>query len=372
MFSSWNTRLMLVLRAAFLALLTGCGIVNNTNIPKPTEPGSSAGTVAVAPDGLRLGYVWNAETRNLYPVVGVSGAAHYGGGALASDPTIIAAAGVSATSSAWGVVLHNDGKLEQWTFANSNVTALAQSVAIDSKIVLSPSGNSAALVSASSGTAVVVTGLPAKAQVTLLKLPAGFVDGAVAVSDAGSLLAATAGVGTGVQIGILSDTRAFDPVMTVQAWGGAGFAPGASGNAAVIGDGASGQLMYVSNLNGTVASAVPLASAGLLQKPVAAAVSPDGKWAYAADSAKPQIVRVSIGPSSIPATAIACGCTVKQMVPLTGDGIYSLTKSAQGQPEWLLDARTSQPKAFFVPAMNGSSSKQLAQSAAKAAGGGAQ
>lgn len=375
MFRSWNASKMLMLRAAWLVLLTGCSIVNNTNVPKPNEPGSSAGAVPVAPDGLRLGFVWNAEKQNLYPVLGVSGAAHYGDGALASDPTVIAAAAASTTSSSWGLVLHNDGKLEQWTFpssSSSRVSALAQGVAIESKIVFSPLGKSAALVSASSGTAVVVTGLPAKAQIATLKLPAGFVAGEAAVSDAGSLLAGTAHAGTGVQIGVLSDTRGFDPVVTVQAWGGAGFSPGSSGDAAVIGDGASGQLLYVSNLTGTSAVIAPLATAGLLQKPAGVAVSPDGKWAYAADSAKPQIVRVSIGASSTAPSSIACACTLQQMLPLTADGIYLLTKGAQGQPEWLLDTRMPQPRAFFVPAIGGSGDKQFAQSTAKQAGGGAQ
>jgi len=247
-----------VLGAAWLVLLTGCGIVNNTNVPRPTKAGNSAAAVPVAPDGLRLGFVWNAESQNLYPVLGVSGSAHYGDGALTPDPTVIAGAATSTTSSSWGLVLHNDGKLEQWTFPSRNVTALAQGVAIDSKIVFSPLGNSAALVSASSGTAVVVTGLPAKAQMATLKLPAGFVAGEAAVSDAGSILAGTAHGGTGIQVGVLSDTRGFDPVVTVQSWGGAGFSPGASGDAAVIGDGASGQLLYVSNLTGTSPVIAPL------------------------------------------------------------------------------------------------------------------
>lgn len=372
MYHSWNASKMLVLRAAWLVLLTGCGIVNNTNVPKPTEPGSSAAAVPVAPNGLRLGLVWNAESQNLYPVLGVSGAAHYGDGALAPDPTVIAAAAASTASSSWGLVLHNDGKLEQWTFPSSSVTALAQGVAIDSKIVFSPLGNSAAVLSASSGTAVVVSGLPTKAQISMLKLPAGFVAGEAAVSDGGTLLAGAAHAGAGVQIGILSETRGFDPIVNVQAWGGAGFSPGPSGDAAVIGDGASGQLMYVSNLTGTSAAIAPLPTAGLLQKPTGVAVSPDGRWAYAADSAKPQIVRVSIGASSTAPSSIPCACTLQQMMPLTADGLYLLTKGAQGQPEWLLDTRMPQPRAFFVPAIGGSGNKQLAQSTAKQAGGGAQ
>jgi DNA-binding beta-propeller fold protein YncE len=373
MVSPWNASSMLVLRAALLVLLTGCGIETNTNAPKPTDPGGSAGAVSVARGGLQLGYAWNADTRNLYPILGVSGAAHYGSGALAPDPTVIAAAAVTAASSSWGLVLHKDGTLEQWTFPASSVTTLADRVAVDSTIVFSPSGNSAALISASTGTAIVVTGLPAKAQIAALALPAGFVKGEVAASDGGGILAGTAHAGTGVQVGVLSETHGYSPITIIQSWGGAGFLPGASGDAAVIADGTSGRLLYASNLNGTSATVVSLSTAGLLQKPVAVGVSPDGKWAYIADSAKPQILRVSIGASSTaPPSAIPCACTLRQMAPLTADGIYSLSTGAQGEPQWLLDTRTSQPKVFFVPAMSVSSGSQLAVSTMKPAGGTAQ
>jgi hypothetical protein len=39
------------------------------------------------------------------------------------------------------------------------------------------------------------------------------------------------------------------------------------------------------------------------------------------------------------------------MVPLTPDGIYSITRNVPGKPDWILDARTEQPRAFFIPAI---------------------
>ncbi len=352
MTSPRNTSALLVLRAALLVLLTGCGIVTNTNAPKPVAPGSTSTGVPVAPGGLQLGYIWHPESRTLYPILGVSGAAHYGSGTLPADPTVVAAAGVSSSSS-WGLVLHKNGTLEEWSLPASNDGTLAARVAPDSSILFSPSGTSAAVVSASTSTAVVITGLPSKSQVANVALPAGFVEGEFNVSDSGNVLAATKLQGAqGIQVGIVSETRGYSPVVTIQAWGGAGFVPGPQGDAAVIADGATGRLTYATNLNGASPAITQLSSTALLEKPVAVSVSQDGKWAYAVDSARPQIARVSIGASAAP-ISIACACTPQQLVSLTPDGVYLLSRNVRGQPAWILDTRISQPRTFFVPALPG-------------------
>ena len=350
-----NTSILLVLRASLLVLLTGCGIVTNTNPPKPVSPGATSNEKTVTPGGLQLGYIWHSDSSNLYPVLGVSGAAHYGSPALASDPTVIAAAATTSPSASWGLVLHKDGTLEQWSLPATSAATLAAGVATDSAIRFSPSGTSAVLVSGSTLNAVVVTGLPSKPLLASLKLPAGFSIDKFAVSDTGSILAGLMQAGAaGIQYGILSETHSFTALGTIQAWGGAAFLPGPAGDAAVVADGESGALTFVSNLSGASPSLAALAGNGVLQKPVAVAVSADGKWAYAADSAKPQIVRVSLGASGAQPTSIACACKPQLMAPLTTDGIYSLTTGAQGQPAWILDTRTSEPRAFFVPALPGS------------------
>lgn len=355
MSSPRNTSALLVLRAALLGLLTGCGIVTNTNAPKPVSPGASPDGVPVAPSGLQLGYIWHSGSKNLYPILGVSGAAHLGDPALASDSTVVAATATTSLAASWGLVLHQDGTLQQWSSPATSVATLAAGVANDSAIRFSPSGTSAAVVSPSALNAVMVTGLPTKPQVANLKLPAGFSVDKFAISDGGSLLAGVAQTGVaGLALGILSETHSFNVIGTIQAWGGAGFLPGASGDGAVIGDAASGALTYATNLNGTSPAFTPLGASGLLQKPVAVAISADGKWAYAADSAKPQIVRVSIGSAGTAPSSIACACTPQQLIPLTADGIFAMTKDVQGQPAWILDTRTSQARTFFVPALPGS------------------
>ena len=353
--SPWNTSVLLVLRAAMLVIVTGCGIATNTNSPKPVSTGATSSDKTVAPDGLQLGYIWQADSRNLYPVLGVSGAAHYGGPALGSDATVVAAAATTSPSSSWALVLHQDGTLVQWSFPAANAATLAAGVATDSAIRFSPSGTCAVLVSGSTLNAVVITGLPSKPLLASLKLPAGFSIDKFAVSDGGSILAGLTQAGAaGIQYGVLSEMHSFNVIGTIQAWGGAAFLPGPAGDAAVIADGQSGSLTLASNLTGTSSSLAALGGNGVLQKPVAVAVSADGKWAYAADSAKPQVVRVSLGASGPQPSSIVCACKPQQLAPLTTDGIFSLTTGAQGQPAWILDTRTAEPRAFFVPALPGS------------------
>ena len=299
------------------------------------------------------------------------GPLHYGSPALPSDPTVVAAGAVSSASS-WGLVLHKNGTLEEWSLPASNDATLAARVASDSAILFSPSGTSAALVSASTSTAVIVTGLPAKTQVGSVALPAGFVPGEFALSDSGTILAGTKLQGSpGVQVGILSETRGYSPVVTIQAWGGAGFVPGPQGDAAIIADGSTGRLSYASNLNGASPAIAQLSGTGLLEKPVAVTVSQDGKWAYAVDSAKPQIVRISIGASAAP-TSIACACTPQQLVPLTADGVYLLSGNVPGQPAWILDTRASQPRTFFIPALPAPVAGASSESAMKPSAGAGQ
>jgi hypothetical protein len=301
---------------------------------------------------LQIGFIWNSGSKNLYPILGVSGSVHYGGPALPTDAAVVAASGMSSISVSWGLVLHKDGTLEEWSVPATNMATLAAGVANDSAIRFSPSGTTAAVVSPSTLNAVMVTGLPSKPQVATLKLPAGFSTDKFALSDGGSLLAGVAQTGvTGVALGIVSETRSFSVIGALQAWGGAGFLPGSAGDGAVIGDAGSGGLIYANNLNGTSPAFAALAGNGLLQKPAAIAVSADGKWAYAADSAKPQIVRVSIGTAAAAPSSIACACTPQQLIPLTADGIFAMTKDVQGQPAWILDTRTPQARTFFVPAI---------------------
>jgi hypothetical protein len=217
--------------------------------------------------------------------------------------------------------------------------------------MFSPSGTSAAVISRSAQIAFVVTGLPTKPQTASVSLPSGFVADDVAVSDAGGLLVGVMPAGgAGIQFGFLSETHSYSPIGAVQSWGGAAFQPGNAANA-VIADALGGQLAYISNPDATSPALTSLSVSGLLQKAAGVAVSPDGKLAFVADSGKPQLVEVSLQASSVAPAVIPCACTPQQLVPLTPDGIYAITRNVAGQPDWILDARTAQPRTFFIPAI---------------------
>ena len=345
----WIASVQLVCGVSLLVLLAGCGTATNTKASQPTGPGPTAVTVPITPSGLQLGFTWQPNSGNLYPILGVTGSGRYGDGVLPEGLNVATAAAAVSTSSTWALVLRKDGTLQEWEFPASTSITLATGIANDARILFSPSGTSGWIVSSS--TAVVVSGLPSQPQVASLPLPPGFSPGQIAVSDAGTALVGLKLPGTaGLAWGAMSETRSYAAVGTIQTWGGAGFVPGTASDAAVVADGTSAQLLNVTNLSGTSPTVTLLPSAGILQKPAGIGISADGKWVYAADGAKPQIVRISLLASGPAPSSIPCACTPQQMVPLTVDGIYSITPNLAGQPDWILDTRTLQPRTFFVPA----------------------
>jgi hypothetical protein len=361
MVSSWNASSKLVLRAALLVLLTGCGIGTGNKAPQPVSASPSSSGAPVALAGLQLGYIWQTGQRNLYPVLGVTGSSHYGSATLPADANIVDAAATASQSSSWALVLHRDGTLQEWVLPTAMTSTLAAHVPLDSSLVFSPSGTSAVVVSPSAQTALVVSGLPSKPQVASVPMPSGFAAGDMAVSDAGALLVGVASSGrAGLQFGFLSETHSYSPIGVVQSWGGAAFQPGNTANAVIVADALSAQLAYIANPDAASPTLASLSVSGLLQTAAGVAVSPDGKWAFVADGGKPQLVRVSLQASGPAPTVIPCACTPQQMVPLTPDGIYAITRNVAGQPDWILDARTPQPRTFFIPAIAIPGSNQTA------------
>jgi hypothetical protein len=350
----------LVLRAALLVLLTGCGIVTGSKAPQPVSASPSSNAAPVAPAGLQLGYIWQAGQHNLYPILGVTGASHYGSGALSAKVNVVIAAATTSASSSSILVLNRDGTLQEWELPAGTTSALAARVPLDSSLLFSPSGSSAVVVSPAAQVALVVNGLPSKPQVIMTPLPSGFVAGDIAVSDAGALLVGVAqAAAAGIQLGFLSGIQSYKPVGTVQGWGGAAFIPGST-TAAVVADALSPQLTYIPNPDAASPTLTSISVSGLFQKASGVAVSPDGKWAFVADSGKPQLVRLSLQASGPAPAVIPCACTPQQVVPLTPDGIYAITRNVAGQPDWILDARTSEPRTFFIPAIPIPGSNQTA------------
>jgi hypothetical protein len=361
MVSSWITSSKLVLRAALLVLLAGCGIVTGSKAPQPVSASPSSNAAPVALAGLQLGYVWQTGQHNLYPILGVTGASHYGSATLPADANVVNAAATTSLSSSSILVLDKDGTLQEWELPAATTSVLAAHIPLDSSLIFSPSGTSAVVVSPSAQIALIVSGLPSRPQVASTSMPSNFVAGDIAVSDAGALLVGVKPAGGArIQFGFLSVTHSYSPIGAVQDWGGAAFQPGNTANAVIVADALSAQLTYIANPDATSPTLTSLSVSGLVQKAAGVAVSPDGKWAFVADGGKPQVVAVSLQASGPAPAVIPCACTPQQMVPLTPDGIYAITKNAAGQPDWILDARTPQARTFFVPAIVATVSNQTA------------
>jgi hypothetical protein len=299
--------------------------------------------------------VWDAGSKNLYPALGIAGSAHYGAPVLTTSSNYLTAAAAGpASGAAWSLLLDNTGTLSELPLPGTNPSVAATGVPLDATIVFSPSGAYAVVSSSHAHTAVLISGLPNQAQVSDLALPTGTLQG-VAVSDGGTVLAGLA-QSTGVQISLVSGSGNALSLATVSAWGGAGFVPASATSStgtqssAVIADGGTGQLTLYFGLSNANPTATPLSTAGLLGKPLAVAFSTDGQWVYASDSATPQVVRVSVPGGTSPA-AIPCSCQPSQLLPLAGGTAFLVSAGSTGQPAWLLDARSTAPRLFFVPAL---------------------
>jgi hypothetical protein len=353
-----------------LVLVAGCG-VTGSQIPRATGGGSPGTSAAAAPQGPQLGYVWDGTRKNVYPLLGVAGSAQYGSAVLAAGTKYVSGAvSGSGVAAPFALLLDSTGTLDVLVLPGGSASVVTTKVPGDAAIVFAPGGGYAVVESRSTNTALLVSGLPAKAQVAELPVPAGSALAGVAVSDRGTVLAGWTGA-SGVQVGVLSTTGA-TAVGSVTAWGGAGFVPGvaaAGQEQAVVADGSTGQLTRLAGIGGAAATATALGSGGLLQTPVAVAVSGDGNWAFAADGAKQQVVRVDLVGTTAP-IAIACACQPARLVALPGNTFFEVSADQVAQPAWLLDGHAVGARTFFVPAALGAAGPvagAVAESSAKTA-----
>jgi hypothetical protein len=332
--------------------------------------------MAVTTRGPQLGYLWNAGRKNIYPVLGVAGGAHYAAPLLASDTAYVSGA-VSGSGSAtvtgnpgWALLLDGSGTLYALTLPSATPSVIATRVPLDATITFAPAGAYAVVLSPSANSAMLVSGLPAQAHISDLSAPSGSTLTGAAVSDRGTVLAGWT-ASSGVQVGTISATET-NPIASVSSWGGAGFVPGtpaAGQEQAVVADAGTGQLMRLAAIGGSAPTATALASGGKLQTPTAVAISGDGHWAFAADNAKQQIVRVDLSGSTAP-LSIACACQPSRLVALPGNTMFEVSVDQTGQPAepaWLLDGNALAPRTFFVPALASTAAGSTASSAKAAA-----
>lgn len=142
-------------------------------------------------------------------------------------------------------------------------------------------------------------------------------------------------------LGTAGDNRR---LMDVTAGALAAFAPG--GHDAGVVDVATG-LSLLHDIAGSGVQQVLAGPDAHIGLPVAIAFSPDAKRIFVASAAARNVA--SFDAATGASTTLACDCTPAGLIRM--GSVFRLNELSGG-PIWLLDARTTEPKLVFVPAMH--------------------
>jgi hypothetical protein len=301
------------------------------------QQGSLAGPVT--------GYVYDAPSRALVPVLGIPGAAVIGGPLnLGYD---LASAWVSPGLDS-AVAVASDGSVHLLRLSSGTVAELPPgglSVFPD-EVVFSPSGTAALMYGG--GKLQAITGLPGS--------PAaggafefGTAEGgrtkpvrrphtSLAISDDGSLILAAAGA----SVLVFDADGSSRKLAGVAAGALVAFAPG--GLDAVVVDRSAGVVVY----RGLKGAAVPILVAppdDTMPSPSGVAFSADGSRLFVADSAAKTVAAFDIGAGT--KSNLGCQCTPAGLARM--GSVFRLNDGASG-PLWLLDAGAGEARIVFVPA----------------------
>lgn len=291
-------------------------------------------------EGPMLGLVYDSAMHRLRPVFGIPGAAATGD---ALDLGVDLSQAAVSPSRAFAVALagdSNDAALVVWNSGTPSLTKLSGVASGADRILLSPSGNSAAFYFAQAGHVQIVTGLPDNPTVFrdvdlsfLGAAPAGF-----AVSDSAILVASVADANApGMYIFAASGDLRRIPLTA----GASAIAFLRGSSDVVLADG--GNIVLIRDITGTAAATLLSPDPDGTRKPVAVGVSPDNSRAIVAD-ASGTILTLNFAGS--PAVSIDCGCTP---AGLFGFGqVLRLTEFSK-DPLLILDPASAAPRILFVP-----------------------
>lgn len=336
---SLSRRLGVALCTATLGALFGCG--SGIGLPAGSTPPNTT-TPAASTQGPQLGYFWNAADQTLRPILGVPGSSQIGLSVVPAGTYVTAAA---SAANAVAVLEEPDGSLDVMTPPSGQPVHLGGKVAVaGAQIRFSPSGKSAIVFSAGSGSISLLTGLPSAVSATVVPAPVAVQD--AAVSDAGGIAIATSSA-AGFSLQIVSASGAATTVGSAGALGGMSFG---SGDDLLFADAAANTLTLVHNAS-TKPSPALLPSAALLMAPAGLGVSQNGQWALVANSGEASAVRIDLTGQNAP-LRIACSCTPALVAPLSGMGTFRITGPGGGAL-WAIDAGVSAPRSFFIPALAG-------------------
>lgn len=253
-----------------------------------------------------------------------------------------------APGGGWALVRRERSALGLVTFTGSRPgeTLTLQGIAGKVDVVsFSPTGKSAALLSRSSGTIQVLTGLDGTPQIAAAIDSPGLSPQSVAVSDDGNSLVVLTQDGS---LFFLSGQAPPRSIAIAGLLSGISFLPNQS--SAVLADRASGTLSLISSANGvpglrTVAGSLELAGEGVLVQP-----SRDGASVFI----------VALGGVSAYRVELASGATLTTALPIPAtrldrlrNGEAFVVSAELGQAAWFLVSSDSGLGTVFAPAIRG-------------------
>jgi len=292
--------------------------------------------------GPRLGLVFDPAAGNLRPISGIPGAA------MTGEPLslgfIIARAAISPTGDAALVVEASSSvALVHATGGDWVAASLDEVQPAPDQMVFSPSGEAAALYYAT-GRVQVLTGLPGAASVAgeidVSSLPAPVT--AMAVDDAGNFLLMAAGQAEPVSLYLVpmasapSQVTTFRSISALQLFN--------SGQQALVTDALASTVYQITDPAGAAALQIVASPSDGIQGLVAAESDAAGQRVFAATAAGTVFIfDRSVGA----ATTLDCACAPAGLFPLTGAATFRLTELAGG-PLQVLDA-SGAPRIVAVP-----------------------
>jgi hypothetical protein len=350
--SPWYSRPRFVAPAILLAFapflaLSACSRFSLTN-------NSSSNTAAAEPAAALVGYVYDSRIQALRPVYGALGAAHL-------ETALAALTGFRAAvpCSARGFALASDAKGSLFTLAlpAGQETALADPVAPDQQIVLSPSCTNALVYSPSTGSGTLIENLPSAPRTQPITLSSSGSIAAAAVSDAGTVLFGVVSSKYATLVQVASSGTKPVSVQSLQRMGGLAFLP-ASDTAVVADSGAN--VVFLGKQVSTTPSFQPIAvSAQGVTAPRAVAASADGHYAFVANGAANNVLRIDLN-SPAPPLPIACNCGATELIPFIGNANFQISDPAAGLI-FALNGDAQTPRTVFVPTDDVRSSSGEAQ-----------
>ena len=276
------------------------------------------------------GFVFDPAAQVLRRIQGIPGAALVGEPVDFGFP--LAGANVSPRLDS-SIVLTAEGAPRFFRLNGAAVQEVAiGSLTAPSRIIYSPSGSAAALLSA--GSVQVLKGLPGSPALAATLPLHGSAKGlpTVAISDDGAYLLYSAG-GPVELIGVAGDSR---KLMDATPGSLVAFAPGGHDAAVVHG----GTLYFIQDAAGASTVRKYPATAS----PTAIAFSPDAHRFYIASARGRSVLNVDVASGS--GTSLPCDCAPAALVPM---GSLLRLNELSSQPLWLLDT-ASDRGLLFVPA----------------------